>query len=732
MRQTFYIVTPAYNACEFIDDAIMGVITQVGDFTIHYHVQDGGSADGTIEKLKEWERILSQPNPLVRCNKLVFTWKSEPDFGMYQAINRGFASLNVPDDGIMAWTNTDDHYIPHAFSTVANVFADIPDLRWMGGAILGNMHGRLAAVDSMQPFPQELVRAGCCDTRCWRHLDQASMFWKGSLWKQAGPLKEDLRYAGDYELWPRFAQHTDFAYLPTPLCLYALRPGKQLSAQFDDAGDSLYEMERDRVRPLEDRLRAARAFWKRRLLPPRGPSLSFDDGQYKVIQARAWPFWGQGFTFCTYRTRYYARHYGRQVRAWLERRSPFARRFFAIRQLAPYFRTAPKRGIDYRSFLLYLLSGSANHCPLPFFDAAYYTKVHWASLGQDPLMFHIRQGARDLDSPHPSLCAPYYALKNRLAKFTGNDILLHSHETGNAPLPLNFHQKPMASAEFSVKDFQQVSGKEAAPKRGIPIFTSIGPKRMTAQQEAIATWTAQGFEPVAVNYPDEIDHLSASFPSVTFLPALRDSRPILDRPRIFISDLLDYATCYAKEQGHTFVGIVNSDVSLYALRYEVLQSAAQKGMVFSRRVDVATHTHATGDVYDLGYDAFFFNPVVLPSLPVTTHALGEPFWDVLLPMWSLLHAIPTATATPLCFHVRHSAQWSWASYFALGRETYNTLLTPLLAHMPEDEGFAGTVKELGIKISGNSLPYHKMAALLYKDILNTIPEQLDAVMRNNT
>jgi glycosyltransferase involved in cell wall biosynthesis len=303
----FYIATPSYNAEQFINSAVSNIVNQAGEFILHYHIQDGGSTDGTVAEIRRWEALLSRKNPIVRCAKLHFTWSSEPDSGMYDALNKAFDKLAVPDDGIMAWCNTDDQYLPQAFATAARVFADLPDLQWMGGGMLVNADGVLnVGSDCRQPYPPELVREGCCDIRCWRHLHQAPMFWKGRLWRKAGPPDAMLRYAGDYELWTRFARHADFAHLDVPFSLYASHP-EQLSRACDAQGTRFYEMEKEQVRPLAERQRIVRAFWKKRLRPPLGPSLRIRDGRYQIVQCTAWPAWGQGWLFYRYRLRYYLR-----------------------------------------------------------------------------------------------------------------------------------------------------------------------------------------------------------------------------------------------------------------------------------------------------------------------------------------------------------------------------------------------------------------------------------------
>jgi glycosyltransferase involved in cell wall biosynthesis len=40
-QQVIVVVTPVYNAVKFIDETIASVISQRGEFTIRYHIQDG-------------------------------------------------------------------------------------------------------------------------------------------------------------------------------------------------------------------------------------------------------------------------------------------------------------------------------------------------------------------------------------------------------------------------------------------------------------------------------------------------------------------------------------------------------------------------------------------------------------------------------------------------------------------------------------------------------------------
>jgi len=227
-----YIVTPCLNAVSTIDQAILSVITQAGNFAIRYHVQDGGSKDGTLEKLKEWGKWLEElNNPLIQCRNIVFTYKSGPDDGVYDAITKGFQHMDIPSNAAMTWINADDYLIPGALATVQAAFSQCTDVSW----IIGATH---ACTQSNYPFglhafafPMDIVRNGICDGYHWQHIQQEGSFWRKRLWDKVGGLDLSLRYAGDWDLWRRFAHHCRPVQTAWPLGCFKQRSG-QLSEKY--------------------------------------------------------------------------------------------------------------------------------------------------------------------------------------------------------------------------------------------------------------------------------------------------------------------------------------------------------------------------------------------------------------------------------------------------------------------------------------------------------------------
>lgn len=69
------VITVSYNAVSTIEETILSVINQTYP-NIEYIIIDGGSTDGTLDIIKKYE------------NKISY-WVSEPDRGIYDAMNKG-------------------------------------------------------------------------------------------------------------------------------------------------------------------------------------------------------------------------------------------------------------------------------------------------------------------------------------------------------------------------------------------------------------------------------------------------------------------------------------------------------------------------------------------------------------------------------------------------------------------------------------------------------------------
>lgn len=77
IQPTFSIITITYNAEQWLERTILSVLSQSYS-NVEYIVIDGGSKDQTVDIIKQYEAGLS-------------FWVSEPDKGIYDAMNKGLA-----------------------------------------------------------------------------------------------------------------------------------------------------------------------------------------------------------------------------------------------------------------------------------------------------------------------------------------------------------------------------------------------------------------------------------------------------------------------------------------------------------------------------------------------------------------------------------------------------------------------------------------------------------------
>jgi glycosyltransferase involved in cell wall biosynthesis len=92
---TISVVTPTYNSEKFLEATARSLLEQKYP-ALEYIVIDGASTDRTLDIIRRYE------------DRIAF-WVSEPDSGMYDAIQKGFEHAHGE---IMAWLNSDDMVCP--------------------------------------------------------------------------------------------------------------------------------------------------------------------------------------------------------------------------------------------------------------------------------------------------------------------------------------------------------------------------------------------------------------------------------------------------------------------------------------------------------------------------------------------------------------------------------------------------------------------------------------------
>ena len=121
------LITATYNSAETISNAINSVRNQKID-NLEYIVIDGCSTDGTLEILKENADIISK-------------WVSEPDNGIYDALNKG---LKMASGEIVGFLHSDDSF---ANDRILQNIIDIFDMQ-----PIDFLYGDLEYITSAEPY----------------------------------------------------------------------------------------------------------------------------------------------------------------------------------------------------------------------------------------------------------------------------------------------------------------------------------------------------------------------------------------------------------------------------------------------------------------------------------------------------------------------------------------------------------------------------------------------------
>jgi glycosyltransferase involved in cell wall biosynthesis len=224
---TISIVTPSYGQGSFIARTIESVLDQNYPLT-EYFVQDGGSEDGTLEKIKMYEKNLAG-------------WESKADSGQSQAINRGFSKTNGE---IMCWLNSDDLFLPGALDIVSRVFQENPSV----DVVYGN---RLQIDRNDQEIGRWVLPGHDDSVLSWAdYIPQETLFWRRRIWEKAGgKIDESFSFAMDWDLLIRFRQAgARFMHIPRFLGAFRIHEHQKTLSSINDVGRR--EMGRIRERAL--------------------------------------------------------------------------------------------------------------------------------------------------------------------------------------------------------------------------------------------------------------------------------------------------------------------------------------------------------------------------------------------------------------------------------------------------------------------------------------------------
>lgn len=178
------IITVAYNSSETISNTIESVLMQTYP-NIEYIIIDGFSQDNTMNIVKEYEFNFEGR----------LKWLSEPDQGLYDAMNKGVAMATGDIVGIL---NSDDTFYSKTVITELVHFHKTYDVdASIGNIVQHKENGKIIRKYSSQNWNQEKLIIGFMPPH-------PSIFFKRELFDKFGNYDLGFKIGADYELITRF------------------------------------------------------------------------------------------------------------------------------------------------------------------------------------------------------------------------------------------------------------------------------------------------------------------------------------------------------------------------------------------------------------------------------------------------------------------------------------------------------------------------------------------------
>lgn len=212
------MVTPTLNQAPFLEHTLRSVRAQTYP-NVEHIVVDGGSTDGTLDILRrEGEGHGEGQGAALR-------WVTEPDRGMYDAVNKGMA---LARGDVLAYLNSDDAYLPWAIEAVMKVFESRPrvDLVFGDGIKVDEETG----VQRLRLFPP-FDRVSLA---YYESIMQPAVFWRRGLFDRIGGFDEQMRFVADLDYWLRAAAAgARIAHVDEVLAVERIHAGRLSSAMRD-------------------------------------------------------------------------------------------------------------------------------------------------------------------------------------------------------------------------------------------------------------------------------------------------------------------------------------------------------------------------------------------------------------------------------------------------------------------------------------------------------------------
>lgn len=180
------IITVCYNSSKTISKTIISILNQA-NVSLEYIIIDGVSKDNTIEIAESYRKQFEQKG----FNYII---KSEPDKGIYDAMNKG---IKLATGEIIGILNSDDYYSSdNVLEEVVNCFEQYKT---------DSVYGNLLYVKDGKPYRYWNSGKSKSFRRGWMPPHPA-FFVKKAVYENYGFFRLDCGINADYEIMIRFLE----------------------------------------------------------------------------------------------------------------------------------------------------------------------------------------------------------------------------------------------------------------------------------------------------------------------------------------------------------------------------------------------------------------------------------------------------------------------------------------------------------------------------------------------
>jgi glycosyltransferase len=206
------IITTSYNSAGTVEDTIKSVLNQLGT-EIEYIIVDGGSTDGTLEIINKYPNSNMNLSGQVKMKVI-----SEPDGGMYEAMNKG---IRLATGDIIGILNSDDFYASNeVVKTVVEKFQETNAGCVWGDLLIVDRQDLTKVIRDWKSSPYK----GGSFQKGW-HPPHPTFFVKKSIYEKYGLFRTDMFTWADYELQLRFLEKEKISSSYIPQTLVKMRDG---------------------------------------------------------------------------------------------------------------------------------------------------------------------------------------------------------------------------------------------------------------------------------------------------------------------------------------------------------------------------------------------------------------------------------------------------------------------------------------------------------------------------